>query len=725
MKRFFFLFLFLSPFFLIKADLLTDITDGRFYPKTPAAFYSMNDGEHFSQLIEGKYIVKFEFKTGLAVDTLFRLNTVKGYPYQRIISYLFSGDENKILIHSKRDYRYRRSFTADYYVYDIKKNTLTKLSENGDEEIPQFSPDGNQVAFVRKNNIYLKNLNSGAEIAVTTDGEFNKIINGTADWVYEEEFETTHYFYFSPEGTDIAFVKFDESKVPFFSMIKYLNPSLPEDSLLLYPIVETFKYPKAGEPNSTVSVHIYNIANKTTKKVELSNSFKEFYVPRIKWTADPNQLAVYVLNRYQNELNMYFVNKNDFISSLVWSDTDSRYVDYDNVDKMHFLSGNKSFIYLSEKDGWRHAYIYDIAKKTSKLLTKGDWDITDIYGFDEKRNLLFYQSAEISPMQRDIYSVSLKGKKSQLTDAKGTHDADFSTTFSYFADNFSSLGIPNIVTLRDYKGKAVRELINNNDLLTLFDSFHFPKKRFFQFTTSEGVTLNGWILEPDNMKKDETYPLLMVQYSGPNSQQVLDRWSVGWEYFLSTQGYAVACVDGRGTGARGVEFRKCTYKQLGVLEPVDQIEAAKYLGTLPFVDKNRIGIWGWSYGGFMVLNSMSSGEKVFKAGIAVAPVTNWRFYDSAYTERYMSIPQENGEGYDKGSPITKVDKLQGNLLLIAGTADDNVHLQNSMVYVDKLTDANKQIEMYTYTDKNHSILGRNTRRHLYRKKFDFLEKNLK
>lgn len=725
MKKAFSILLLLFYVTFVKADLLHDIVDGEFRAKTPASLRSMNDGEHFTQLMNGKAIVKFNYKTGLAVDTLLDIAKLKDAPLNKITGYSFSPDEQKILIYTNPAYRYRRTFTAQYYIYDVAGKTFSLLSDKGEQEVPLFSPDGVSVAFARKNNLYLKNLAQNTEIQITTDGEFNKIINGTPDWVYEEEFGITRYFVFSPDSKFLAYVKFDETDVPMFSMMRYLDDNLPENQLLLYPTVETFKYPKAGQKNSIVSVWMYNTASRNNQKINLATSETDFYIPRLKWTRETDKLAVFLLNRHQNKLDMLFTNTADTRTTLMFTDTDKYYVDYENIDDIDFQKDNKSFVYVSERDGYRHAYLFDIKGKLIKQITKGAWDITKVYGYDETAKKLYYQSAELSPMRRDIYSIDIKGNKKRLAEGDGTHDASFSNNYAYFIDNFSSTSIPNVVNLRDNRGKIVREILNNQKLLEKFTEKKFPKKEFFSFTTSEGVTLNGWLLKPQTCTENTKYPLLMVQYSGPNSQQALDRWGVDWEYFLSTQGYAVACVDGRGTGARGEEFRKCTYQQLGVLETKDQTEAAKYLGTLPFVDKDRIGIWGWSYGGFMTLNAMSADEKVFKAGIAVAPVTDWRFYNSAYTERFMRTPQENPKGYDAGSPMKKVEKLQGNLLLIHGTADDNVHVQNTMVYLDKLTDAGKQIQLYTYTDKNHSILGKETRRHLYDKKFEFLEKYLK
>lgn len=710
---------------LLSANLLYDITDGKFRAKVPVSVHSMNDGENFTQMIDNKLIVKYNYKTGLPVDTLFNVSKIGNSPVKNILGYIFSDDETKILVFANRNYRYRRTFSANFYVYNTDNKKITSLSENGEQEVPQFSPDSKKVIFVRKNNIFIKDLEYNTEIQMTHDGKFNSIINGTSDWVYEEEFTTTRYFEFSPDNKYVVYLKFDETNVPLFSMIRYTDDNLTENQLLLYPRVETFKYPKAGQSNSKVSVWLYNINTKENENVKINTSETEFYIPRIKWTNKNDEFAIFVLNRHQNKLEMFFANTSTKNTQLIFTDTDKYYVDYENIDKFQFLKNNASYIFTSERDGFRHAYISDISGKNIKLLTKGNWDITNMYGFDENTQQLYYQSAENSPLQRDIYSVDTKGIKTKLSEENGTHEASFSANFKYFIDNFSSLKIPNIITLRNNKGKLVREIQHNKELQNKFDSMNFAQKEFFQFKTSEGISLNGWILKPQNTSENIKYPLLMVQYSGPDSQQALDSWKIDWEYFLSTQGYAVACVDGRGTGARGSEFRKCTYKKLGVLETKDQIEAAKYLGALSFVDKNRIGIWGWSYGGFTVLNSMSTDENIFKAGIAVAPVTDWRLYNTAYTERFMQTPQENPEGYAAGSPISKVKNLHGNLIIIHGTADDNVHLQNTMIYVEKLIDTDKQIETYTYTDKNHSILGKQTRRHLYDKKIQFLEENLK
>jgi len=724
MKR---LGLFLVLMFSIQfsfANLLYDITDGKFKVQTIEMPRSMINGENYTLMVNNKAVVRYNYKTGATVDTIFSVYKLKNSPIKSISSYEFSPNEAKLLVYTNVKNRYRRTFTAEYYVYDIKRNELGVLSENGAQEVPLFSPDSRYIAFARENNLFLKKLDFNTETAITKDGLAGNIINGTPDWVYEEEFEKTRYFEWSPDSKMLAFVRFDESKVPQFSYIQYIDKSLAKDELTLYPSIIQFKYPKAGQNNSIVSVCVYDEQFKNIKTVKLPDTDQDFYIPRIKWTNSVDQLAIFKLNRNQNRLDMLLANPKSMLSKLILRQDDKYYVDYEDIDYLHFSSDNLSFIGVSEKDGYRHVYQYGINGIVGKQLTKGNWDVTDVYGYDETKKVLYYQSAEISPLQRDVFSVDAKGKKTKLTDGKGTHNGTFNANFSYFVDNASSLETPNSFTLRSNNGSAVRMLENNTAVATAFKALNLPKKEFFTFTTSENVKLNGWILKPANFDATKKYPVLMVQYSGPDSQEVLDKWNIGWEYYLSTQNYVVASIDGRGTGARGAEFRKCTYQQLGVLETKDQVEAAKYLGNQSYIDKARIGIWGWSYGGTMTLMCMSTGDQAFKAGIAVAPVTDYRFYDTAYAERFMRRPQENFKGYDLSSALLKADKLEGNLLIVHGTADDNVHAQNTMLYIDKLVAADKQFEMQLYTDKNHSILGKQTRRHLYTRMSDFIIKNL-
>lgn len=724
MKRFTLVFILILSVNFLFANLLYDITDGKFKVKNIDTPRSMNDGEHYSLMINDKAVVKYNYKTGTTVDTLFSISRLKKSPIKQISGYVFSPNEAKILVYTNVKYRYRRTFTADYYIYDIKRNELLPLSENGSQEVPLFSPDSRYIAFARENNLFMKKLDFNTEIAITKDGQFGSIINGTPDWVYEEEFEATRYFEWSPDSKLLAFVKFDESKVPEFEFPLYIDKSKEKNELNTYPSVYKYKYPKAGENNSVVSVCVYDDYYKSIKTMKLNDSDQDFYIPRIKWTNSVDQLAIFKLNRNQNRLDMLLANPKSTLTKLSLRQEDKYYVDYENIDYIHFSADNQSFIGVSEQDGYRHIYKYSIHGTVTKQLTKGKWDVTNVYGFDEKKQVVYYQSAEVSPLQRDVYSVDLKGNKVRLTNGKGTHNASFNSTFTCFVDNASSLETPNIITLRNNSGSTIRTIENNAALAAEFKSLNLPKKEFFNFTTSENVKLNGWMLKPSNFDPAKKYPVLQVQYSGPNSQEVLDKWKIDWEYYLATQNYIVVCVDGRGTGARGAEFRKCTYEHLNVLETKDQVETAKYMATQSYVDKDRIGIWGWSYGGTMTLFSMTTGEKVFKAGIAVAPVTDYRFYDTAYAERFMRRPQENFKGYDSSSALFRADKLQGNLLIVHGTADDNVHFQNTMLYIDKLVAADKQFEMQVYTDKNHSILGKQTRRHLYTRMSDFLIKNL-
>lgn len=707
----------------VYGNLLTDITDGKFKAKKFESPRSMNDGEHYTLLVNGNSVVKYNYRTGATVDTLFSVFQAKKCPIKKITGYEFSPNEQKMLVYTNAHYRYRRTFTADYYIYDVKRKEIEALSENGAQEVPLFSPDSRYVAFARKNNLFLYKVDFKTELQITKDGQEGKLINGTPDWVYEEEFEATRHFAWSPDSKLLAFTKFTETDVPEFSFQLFKNNQNSEEPNL-YPGLMKFKYPKAGENNSKVQVCVYDDFNKTTRVMKVGDGNEDFYVPRIKWANSPEQLMIFKLNRSQNRLDMIMADPRSTVTKLILREEDKRYIEYDNIDFIQFTDDNQYFFNVSERDGYRHIYQYHITGQLVKQLTKGNWDVTDFYGFDEAKKVIYYQSAEVSPLQRDVFSTDLKGKKIRLTDGKGTHNASFNKTFTMFADNVSTLSNPNELILYTNKGIKIRTIDNSKSIAEEFEALCLPRKEFFTFKTSENIQLNGWMLKPINFDSNKKYPVLQVQYSGPNSQQVLDRWSVDWEYYLATKGYVVVCVDGRGTGARGADFRKCTYGKLGILETKDQVETAKYLAQQSFIDKDRIGIWGWSYGGSMTLWSMSTGEKVFKAGIAVAPVTDWRLYNTAYTERFMNRPQENFDGYTETSAINMVSKLNGKLLIVHGTADDNVHLQNTLLYIDKLVEADKQFEMQLYTDKNHSILGKQTRRHLYTRMSDFLLQNL-
>lgn len=654
----------------------------------------------------------YDFATMQKVATLINSRDFRELP--PIASYSFSNDEKKILIACNTNQIYRHSFTADYFLFDIAGKKLKKLFEQVQE--PTFSPDGKKIAYGKENNLFVYDIDAKATVQITTDGKKNAIINGITDWVYEEEFAFVRAFDWSADGSTIGYIRFDESQVPEFSMNIFHKD--------LYPKVETFKYPKAGEKNSTVSLHLYDVASKTTKDAKLGN-YSDFYIARLKWTNDANFLSVQVLNRHQDNLDLIFVDKSG-AAKVILNEKDKAYVDV--TDNLTFLKDN-SFIWTSEKDGFNHIYVYDKTGKLRTQVTKGKWEVTAYYGFDEKNKTIFYQSVENGSINRDVYRIGLDGKnKLRLTSQTGTNDATFSPNFQYFINTFKSATVPAVYTMNDAKtGKAIKTIVNNDALSGRLKPYNLPAKEFFVLTTEKGHQLNAWMIKPKDFDATKKYPVLMYQYSGPGSQQVDNNWNAAddyWFYMLSQQGYIVACVDGRGTGFKGAEFKKVTQLQLGKYEVEDQIDAAKVIGDYPYVDKSRIGIWGWSYGGFMAANCLLKGADVFKMAIAVAPVTNWRFYDSIYTERYMHTPQENPSGYDDNSPINFAAKLKGKLLLIHGSGDDNVHVQNTMQMMESLIQANKQFDSQIYPDKNHGIYGGKTRIQLYNKMTAFIQQNL-
>ncbi|WP_461631763.1 S9 family peptidase [Labilibaculum euxinus] len=701
--------------------------NGTFSQKSVQGLLSMKDGIHYTTLEEGgTKIVKYSYATGKVVDTLLNLNQIKDVEIKSINEYEFSADESRILLMTNPERIYRRSFTADYFVFSFKNRELVPLSKNGKQRLATFSPNGNRIAFVRDNNLYIHNVLFGSEIRITKDGEWNKIQNGTPDWVYEEEFEFNRAFEWSPDSEFLAYMKFNEGDVKMFNMNKFegLYPQIKENAL--YPENYTYKYPKAGEKNSTVEVFVYNIEDRITKRMDVGEE-KDQYIPRIKWTQDPKMLSIYRLNRHQNKLELLLANARTGSSNIMYTQENKYYIEEGNFDYLTYLNDGKHFIYLDEKDGFNHLYLYDMATgKSVQQITNGDWDVTDFLGFDEKNQVCYYQSAEVSPMDRNVYSVKLNGTaKKLLTPEKGTNNTVFSNGFKYYINYFSSVTQPNTVSLFNSKGKMIRVLESNDELVAKLKEYQYLPKEFTMLPAADGMTmLNAWMIKPFNFDPSKKYPVVMTQYSGPNSQSVLNSWSFDWYQYLAQEGYVVVCVDPRGTGARGQMFRKCTYMQLGRLESDDQISAARSLAKESFIDENRIAIWGWSYGGFMSTLCLEKGSDVFAAAIAVAPVTNWRYYDSVYTERFMRTPQENAKGYDDNSPINHVDKLKGSLLLCHGTADDNVHIQNTYELTERLVQADKQFEMQVYTNRNHSIYGGKTRLHLYNRFNKFLKVNL-
>lgn len=701
--------------------------EGTFSQKSVQGLRSMNDGIHYTTLEEGgTKIVKYSYATGKVVDTLLNLNSMKNVEIKSVNEYEFSADESRILLMTNPERIYRRSFTADYFVFSFKNKELVPLSKNGKQRLATFSPNGNRIAFARDNNLFIHNVLFGSEIRITKDGEWNKIQNGTPDWVYEEEFEFNKAFEWSPESDFLAYMKFNESEVKMFNMNKFegLDPQMKENAL--YPENYTYKYPKAGEKNSSVEVFVYNIEDRITKRMNVGEE-KDQYIPRIKWTQDPKMLSIYRLNRHQNKLELLLANARTGSSSVMYKQDNKYYIEEGNFDHLTYLKDGKRFIYLDEKDSFNHLYLYDMATGNPvQQITNGDWDVTNFLGFDEEKQVCYYESAEVSPMDRNVYSVKLNGTaKTLLTPEKGTNRTVFSNGFKYYINYFSNVTQPNTVSLYSSKGKMIRVLEDNKELVEKLKGYQYSPKEFTMVPAADEMTmLNAWMIKPFNFDPSKKYPVVMTQYSGPNSQSVENSWSFDWYQYLAQEGYIVVCVDPRGTGARGQEFRKCTYMQLGRLESDDQISAARYLAKENFIDENRIAIWGWSYGGFMSTLCLEKGNDVFAAAIAVAPVTNWRYYDSVYTERFMRTPQENERGYDDNSPINHVDKLKGSLLLCHGTADDNVHVQNTYELTERLVQADKQFEMQLYTNRNHSIYGGKTRLHLYKRFNKFLNDNL-
>jgi dipeptidyl-peptidase-4 len=641
-----------------------------------------------------------------------------------------SPDESRILIQTETKPIYRRSFTAVYYIFNVRNNTMEALSEGGPQQVPLFSPDGNQIAFVRNNNIYLVKLLFGnSESQITEDGKYNEVLNGIPDWVYEEEFGFNRAFDFSADSKMLAYIRFDESKVPMYSFPMYqgMNPSL--DQYAVYPGSYDYKYPMPGVDNSKVSVHTFDIKSKVTRKLDLPLD-EDGYIPRIQFTKDENTLAIMTLNRHQNRFDLYFANPRSTLCKLVVRDEAEQYIKEEAYGNMTFYANN--FVMMSEKDGFNHLYLYSAGGNLIKQITKGKFEVKSFLGWDEKTNTYYYSSNEESPLRTAIYKIDAKGRKTKLSSREGTNQAIFSKSMKYYINTFSNLATPPVITINDNTGKTLTTLVDNKKLAQKVASMNLPSKEFFTFTTSDGVQLNGWMMKPANFDPSKKYPVIMHQYSGPGSEQVIDSWNIGsrgdggmFEAYMADHGFISVCVDGRGTGGRGSDFEKCTYLNLGVKEARDQVETALYLGTLPYIDSKNIGIWGWSFGGYCTLMSMSEGTPAFKAGVAVAAPSDWRYYDTVYTERFMRTPKENMEGYQASSAMTRASQLNGELLLIHGTADDNVHLRNASEYSEALVQADKQFDMHIYTNRNHGIRGGNTTKHLLTRVTEFFIEHLK
>jgi len=698
---------------------LDQIWDGSFRTQGLSALHSMNNGQQYSVLnfdraTRSTSIDLYDYKTLSKVKTIASSKTMDAIPY--FSNYIFSEDERKVILETNTEPIYRHSVLGHYYVYDVNSESLEMISEDKIQE-PTFSPDGTKVAYGHNNNVFIKDLLSGITKQITFDGEKNKIINGITDWVYEEEFAFVRAFEWNASSDTIAFIRFDETQVPEFSMDIYGTD--------LYQTQEVFKYPKAGEKNAIVSLHFYDLNSENTSTVSLSKKYQDFYIPRIKWTNDPNILSAQFLNRHQNTLDLWMINPRSNQSNLVLSEHDEAYVDV--TDNLTFLQDN-SFIWTSEKDGFNHIYHYSKEGKLITQITKGDWEVTNYYGYNESAHSIYYQSVENGSTNRDVYSIRLNGKrKKRLSLAEGTSDASFSADFTYFIKTYSNASTPPKYTLNDSKtGRLLKNIKDNSALLKTLSNYKFSNKEFSTINVN-GNDLNMWMLKPADFEASKTYPLLMFQYSGPGSQKVANSWFTArdyWHQYLAQQGYIVVCVDGRGTGFKGADFKKITYLNLVKYETEDQIQAAKQISELPYIDASRIGIWGWSFGGHMSTNCLLKGNDVFKMAIAVAPVTSWRFYDTIYTERFMRTPQENPSGYDDNSPFNYPELLKGDYLLVHGSGDDNVHVQHTMRMVEALIQADKQIDWAIYPDKNHGIYGGNTTKHLYTKMTNFLHEKL-
>ncbi len=691
----------------------------KFYPKSVRGIVSLKNGEQYTMIKNGSVVV-YDYKTGDSITTMVSADELKTDEMEKplkISSFSMNHDETMFLIPSKTESIYRHSSKSVFYIWDSKAKTLERLSE-GKQRLAEFSPDGNYVAFVRDNNLFVKNMATEEETAITNDGKFNHIINGTCDWVYEEEFGFTKGFYWSPDSKKIAFYKFDESKVKDYTLIYYGD---------LYPELYTYKYPKAGEDNSVVNIFVYQLDEQKTVKMDVGEETDQ-YLPRIKWTPDANILAIERLNRLQNHLDILLADAYTGQSRIMYSEDNEYYIEI--TDNLTFVNDNDKFLITSEKDGYNHIYLYTIEGKLVKQLTTGAWDVTEVYGYDNKHKRVYYQSAEETPLNRDIYYVDLKGKQVKLSERKGTNNADFSNNFKYYVNTFTNIQTPPYITVNDVKGEELRVLEDNQELLNLMQEYNFGKFSFFTISSpvfilpdSTQVDLNAWKILPPDFDPEKKYPVLLTIYGGPGSQTVTNSWgyfNYFWYQMMAQKGFIIVSVDNRGTGARGELFKKMTYLELGKYETIDYIETAKYLGSLDYVDKDRVGIFGWSYGGFMASNVITQGADYFSTAVAVAPVTNWRYYDNIYTERFMRTPQENASGYDDNSPIHHVEKLKGNYFLIHGSTDDNVHFQNSMDMITALQKADKKFKFMVYPNKNHSIYGGNTRYYLFNSITDFL-----
>ncbi len=709
---------------------LKRLAQGEFSASRISGIDPLAGTDQYAQISQdGKQIVQYSFKTGKKTGVLFDVDNTQGEKISSFDGYMMAPDGKRMLVRTQTQMIYRRSYKAEFYIYTVDTRKLERLSTGGPQEMPVWSPDGTQVAFMRDNNIFLvKLLYDNSESQVTKDGKFNEIINGVPDWVNEEEFSFNSALTFNADGTMLCWLKYDESKVKEYSlqMFKGMNPERKEYEV--YPGSYSYKYPKAGEDNSKVSAWSYDIKSHKTRQLQVPLD-ADGYMPRILPTDNADKILVYTMNRHQDVLNLYTVNPRSTLSQLLIKESVSKYVKEEAMEAI--LVGKDYVLMPSDRDGYMHLYLYDQNGKLLRKIGDGNYDITSVYGYDEKTGDVYYQAAMLNPHDRQICVTHKNGKTVRLTNQEGWNDAIFSGDYKYFVNTWSDINNPYVYTTRNNQGKVIATHLDNKELKDKTLQYGWTNKEMFSFTSSEGVKLDGWMIKPADFDANKKYPVIMFQYSGPGNQQVVNSWNAGsmgqgcaYDQYLAQQGFIVVCVDGRGTGGRGAEFEKCTYQHLGNLEAKDQVETALYLGSLPYVDKDNIGIWGWSYGGYCTLMSMSEGRAVFKAGVAVAPPTSYRFYDTVYTERYMRTPQENPDGY-ADCAISRADKLHGSLLICHGAADDNVHPQNTFEYTEALVQADKDFKEMLYTNRNHGIYGGNTRNHLLRQITNWFVEHLK
>ncbi len=703
---------------------LSKITQGAYHAEAIQGIRPAADGETYLQLSNDmKRVVRYSFKMGKEIETVFDATKTNGAKIEKIEGYIMSPDGKRMLIQTETTPVYRHSFTAEYYIYTVASRKLVPLSKNGAQQTPLFSPDGTMIAFVRNNNVFLvKLLYDNAESQVTKDGKKNEVINGIPDWVNEEEFGHSRAMVFTADSKKLVWVRYNEKSVREYSIPVYKGLAPEREEYADYPGAYTYKYPVAGMDNAQCSVWSFDIASRQTRQLEVPLD-ADGYIPRIKSTHDAARILVFTLNRHQDCLRIYMTNPLSTVSQMLIEDKTPKYLKEECI--RNFIVTEKYMLLPSERDGWTHLYLYNLNGQLLRQVEQGDYEVSEVYGVDDVTGDVFYASHQYGTTDQRVFVAHANGKRECLSDKAGWSSAIFSRNYKSFIHTWSNLNTPPVVTLCHTGGKAVTTLVDNQELKHDLSQLSLGTRELFTLTTSEGVKLNGWMVKPADFDVTKRYPVVMYHYSGPGSQQVKDSWSIGMngqgailEQYLCQQGFLCVCVDGRGTGGRGADFEKCTYLRLGELEARDQVETALWLAKQPYVDKERIAIWGWSYGGFNTLMSMSEGRPVFCAGIAIAPVTSWRFYDSIYTERFMRTPKENPSGYDQ-NPISRVGQLHGALLLCHGSADDNVHLRNTAEYTEALVQADKDFQQLVYTNRNHSIYGGNTRNHLFRQCINF------